>query len=491
MALILRSSRDVPHGRDYDQKFIRYQAYNALDGCLTVGVFDEMSTYITPETERVYAFERAMQGPAMTLQGRGIRIDEQARAKAVAEVEASEKKLETILNRIAHVWWGKPINPRSAPQLKEFLYNTLGLPEQKDHKTHKVSTGIDALETLKRSNPKFWSIFACILGARAMRKQLGFLNAKRSPDGRVRASFNVGATETGRWSSSANCYKEGLNYQNVFKKLRYIYVPDPGLIMGNADLAQAESRLVAYLSGDQGYIDAHLSLDTHTHVAKLVWPDVHWPGGPCTMCHDDPALRAVCKGCGHTGSEDVRISREPNFFRHFSRRDLAKRVQHGTNYGATEYMLARVLNISLSVAREILGRYKRAFPGIFGWQEDTKKELLLRGALTTPLGRTRQFYGRVWDGPTQREAIAHVPQSMVGDILNVGLYRIWRKLDGNGLWILNQGHDSILFQLDPSRKAELLPQVTKLMEVPFYINGQLVTIPADVGTGPNWLAASE
>lgn len=41
-----------------------------------------------------------------------------------------------------------------------------------------------------------------ILRARELRKLRSFIAARRSPDGRLRSSFNVGATTSGRWSFS-------------------------------------------------------------------------------------------------------------------------------------------------------------------------------------------------------------------------------------------------------------------------------------------------
>lgn len=446
----------------------RRWVYNALDTAVTFEVFETLEPRLDDWSRRVYTFERSMQNVAMTLQVRGIRVDEVAAQKAIKEVKAMEKRAQEVLDRIAEVWWGKGLNPRSPAQLKEFLYDVLRLPPQYDRKSGKVTTGLAALEALAKKAPWARIIIRAILRGRELRKQLSFLEAPRSADGRLRASFNVGATETGRWSSSRNAFNEGLNYQNVYKKLRYIFVPDPGLKMGQSDLEQAESHVVAMLSGDPGYIEAHKSFDTHTYVCKLVWPDLDWP-------NDE-------------GPQDVALASEPNFIRHFSRRDLSKRVQHGTNYGASEYVLSQILQISRADAKDAQDRYLKAFPGIKNWQDRIKLELRRYGWLATPLGRRRQFFDRVWESTTQREAISFVPQGTVGDILNVGLYRVWRDLDGRVLWLLNQGHDSILYQFDPAHEKSVVEAVEERLKVRFEIEGREVCIGVDTGTGENWLA---
>lgn len=470
MALIIRSPADLSAIDDLKLRSrVTYQVYNGLDAAITKGVWDNLYPKLDEDTGRVYRFSLGMQGPAMSLQVRGIRVDEKRVWKAIKEVEEREARAAIVLNKLAEVWWGKGLNPRSPQQLKPFLYEVLKLPPQRDKKG-KISTGIEAIETLQKKAPQYWTILRPILRLRELRKQLGFLRARRSADGAMRASFNVGATETGRWSSSKNAFGEGLNFQNVFKSLRYIFIPRPGLRMANADLKTAESMLVAYLSGDPEYIKAHLSFDTHTYVAKLIWPEAGWTGDP---------------------EHDKELAKKPGFYRHFSMRDLAKRVQHGSNYGASEFALARILHIPLQDARDLLNKYKRQFPGIFAWQERRKLELRKFGKVPTALRRWRQFYDRVWENSTQREAIAHEPQSLVGDILNIGLYRIWREMHGDGMWILNQGHDAVLFEYEPKREDEILERVTTLLRVEVPINGQTIVIPADVGTGANWLEAAD
>ena len=56
------------------------------------------------------------------------------------------------------------------------------------------------------------------------------------------------------------------------------------------------------------------------------------------------------------------------------------------------------------------------------------KELQATGNLITPFGRRRQFWGRLDDEHYARKAIAYLPQSTIGDLLNKGLYRVWSEL---------------------------------------------------------------
>lgn len=454
----------------------RDQAYNALDCCITAGVYEMLNAKLDPRnTQIVYDFERALQAPAMAMQLRGVAIDHAARDHAIKVLGKGMKRVKRALARASD---DPDFNPASPAQLKVLLYDKLGAQKQysKDAE-RKLTTDITALERIRDKAPKGTAtnlIARGVLQFRNYQKQRSTLKSKLSADLRMRCSFNVGATETGRWSSSGNCFREGTNFQNITKRRRNIFIADPGYLLGNRDLSQAESMIVAFLSGDKNYMAAHLDpeVDTHVAVAKLIWPDAEWTG--------DPAA-------------DLKLAKRPGFYRHFSRRDLSKRIQHGANYMGTKFTVAKVLHITQAEAQELLDRYFAAFPGIKLWHEQIRADLKRYGMLFTPLARKRQFFGRLWDEATVREAVAHVPQSMVGDICNTGLWNIWDALDngdpnrpGTGdLEILMQGHDAVLFQFKEDR-FDLALATEDCMSVEVEIDGRKLIIPTDLEVGHNW-----
>ena len=121
------------------------------------------------------------------------------------------------------------------------------------------------------------------------------------------------------------------------------------------------------------------------------------------------------------------------------------------------------------------------------------------GAITTPLGRHRFFFGRRDDPHTARQAIAFIPQSMVADILNAALWWVWKDLDTvgppRGVWdhpveLLAQVHDAILGQVWKGDDAALT-QVLRRMTLPVEIGGRTMTIPVEMMRGKNWGKASD
>ncbi|MCH7759210.1 hypothetical protein IID20_02550, partial [Patescibacteria group bacterium] len=124
-----------------------------------------------------------------------------------------------------------------------------------------VSTDREALETLMNVYIRVRPLLKLILEIRDLESMLRVVQSPIGADGRMRFSFNVAGTETGRWSSSGHWRNvltgtaKGSQFQNITKELRAMFIPDPGYVFVYPDLEQAESRGVAYLSGDENYID--------------------------------------------------------------------------------------------------------------------------------------------------------------------------------------------------------------------------------------------
>lgn len=163
-------------------------------------------------------------------------------------------------------------------------------------------------------------------------------------------------------------------------------------------------------------------------------------------------------------------------------------ITGNSNYRGQPPHMAKILKVQRSLIEAFQENYFQAFPGISRWHQTTASELHANGFLITPLGRRRFFLGRRYDDATLREAIAYRPQSTIVDILNIGLWRVWRS---NLVQVLGQIHDAILFQYPEHLEAELLPKVLELMRVPVPINGRVMEIPVEVSVGWNWAKAGD
>ena len=441
--------------------------YNGLDCCITRELFSVLRGKLRPDTQLIYNFERALQAPVLEMMLRGVRVDQTARDEAIEYYKERTALCQRRLNQIAEAVWGKPLNPRSSAQLKKFFYEALKLKVIYTRSKGKTVVSLNRA-TLERLAKQKWAALPAnlIMASRDSSKKLEFVQRKLSFDNRYRASFHVARTTTGRQSSSKGADGSGGNFQNWEDQLRKVFVSDLGMKFAYVDLAQAEARMVGALvyeaTGDPSYLDACESGDLHTITTKLVWPELPWTGDPA-------ADRAVA---------------ERKFYREYTYRAMSKKVSHGSNYYGKPFTLAVEAKVETKVMEDAQERYFKAFPRIRTWHAYVIRQLQLTGTLTTPLGRTRRFFGRLSDEDTWKKAIAYIPQSSIADILNLGLFRVWQRM--KEVQVLIQLHDAILIQYPEDQESTILSSISSILTFPFTIAGREVTIPCDIQVGWNW-----
>lgn len=457
--------------------FDRLNIYCGFDTLITSEVFENIRQQLDEYSSLVYVFERAMQSVAICMGRRGIRIDQDEHPKLLAELykrhfaltgmRKDEKGKWVIVDKAAPLQqfalalWDKPINYNSPVQLKELFYGSLELPYVYDKKGGKkvVTTNRDALEKFADRDLRARPIANAIMRARDIEGQIEVLERGIDQDGRMRFSFKVAGTETGRWASAKNVFGGGGNIQNITMRLRRLFIPDPGYVFLYADLKTAESIAVAYLSEDENYIKACESGDLHSQVAYDIW--------------------GVSKDKAKT----------EKWYRDFTYRDMSKRGGHLSNYLGSHFMMARALKITQKMALEFQDKYFTKYSKIPLWHQKEITELQSKGILTTPFGRKRTFWGRLSDEATKREAIAHKPQSMVGDYMNIGLWRVWNYLEPEGLQVLLQCHDAILTQVPKDKVDYFASRMVEYLRVKVLVNDRIMQIPAELKTGYNWAEA--
>lgn len=449
--------------------------YNCFDCCIT----DEVHTALVKKNPTYatssYDFIRAMQAPAMHMAYRGCLIDVNKRDELIRTLEKRKELFTSRLQRIVAAFWRADFNPNSPEQVKELLYDVMMCKAEykwdSATKSRKISVDKTCLENIQKSGVFYpLPIINHILAIRDLGKKIGTLKTGIDADNRMRTAYNVSGTETGRWSSNENVFGTGTNLQNITDELREIFIADEGMKMAYIDGEQAESRVVAYLSGDEAYIRACEEGDLHTFVTKMVWPELDWSDGDL---------------------EHNKYIAEQNFYSHFSYRDMAKRLGHGTNYYGSPYQMAKHVKVDKDIVVDFQERYFAAFPGIPAWHQTTATLLQTQGYLETPMGRRRYFMGRLDDDNTLKEAIAYVPQSTIGEWLNLALWKMWKTMDLTGeLQCMMQVHDAILVQypdISPEHQRAVLERAKSFLEFPITTQHGSFIIPANVeGVGWNW-----
>jgi DNA polymerase I-like protein with 3'-5' exonuclease and polymerase domains len=157
----------------------------------------------------------------------GMLVDQERVTELRTFVEEKTEKIRNLLYAIN----GAYFLTSSPKQVIDFLHKKLGLPTR-SNRENKVTTNEDALVSLvhyaqkemdarktdKSKQDWFFKLSAIklLLKVRGYEKLLSsYLNITTSPDGRVRSSYKISGTETGRWSASNYVDGTGFNAQTL------------------------------------------------------------------------------------------------------------------------------------------------------------------------------------------------------------------------------------------------------------------------------------
>lgn len=443
--------------------------YNALDCCITLEVLNALISQLDEVSSKTYEFSLALQAPILEMECRGVLVDREAIVRERSNLEAKILQLEEQLKEILELGIGVTINWNSPVQLMNLFYSVLGLPINRN----KGKPTVDE-KAMTKLRGYFYAepIVNHIMAIRQLKKNIGVLKTGIDPDNRIRTSYNIAGTDTGRLSSYKSAFGSGTNLQNITGDLRGIFISDPGYKFAYIDLQQVQSRIVGAICWnifhDGTYLDACESQDLHTLVCKFVWQDKDWSGD---LLKD----KKLAKGIFIPGT---------------SYRDAAKALGHGTNFYGKPQHMAQETRIPVALVTAFREKYLQVFPCInerFTW---TRNKLIKDGFITTMAGRRRWFFGRRWEEETFRAALAYEPQDVEAKILNSGMLGLWREAPEIHLAL--QMHDALLIQYPEEQENELVTKAMKLMEVeiPLLYNRTLL-VPTEAFVGWNWQYASQ
>lgn len=503
----------------------RFAAYACLDATGTREIYDKLRPQMSEKQERIYKWTMAQLGPAIVMGRRGIKIDQEAQAKAIKELgKACDKAVEAAQQHslVLEVWDGTQINsgkcqkatrkdgrhkwpagipdgperrcvdcnesriiaapyePGSNDQTAHLLYDLLKI-QAPGGKSGERAVDEDSLDTvrryvagLKQKHQGVEELIGLILEVRDCVKQLGTLRTPLSPLGRWHATFKPFGTWTGRFSSKRDPFELGANAQNIGEQHRHIFVADPGKRMGYADLKTAESLVAGYLAGDEDYVAAHKG-DVHTRMTRLLWPEeLPWTG-------DDKKDKKIAQSnypdWDQAEGHDYRFQ--------------AKRIVHGSTYGQSPYGIARLMHIPVRVASSAQAAFFSAFPRLREWQKYIYARVVEGLPIVTPFSREVTLLGRPWDEHTYKQGLALTPQSAVGDVLNTALFRVYSQHDPDLVWLLAQIHDAILSEWDEKNEDKAIEAIASAMRVELPVRDiygvtRTCVIGCEMAVGYNW-----
>ncbi len=390
------------------------------------------------------------------MQARGIALDVGYLRAMAEEVRTQMEALRAEIHRLA----GEEFNLNSPPQLRQILYEKLGLSPGKRTPKGQLSTDASVLERLRDRHP----IVAAILSWRELDKlhstYLEALPRQVDPvDGRVHTTFNQTGAATGRISSA------NPNLQNIpartelGRRIRRAFVPgSPEQVLLVADYSQIELRILAHLAQDEGLRAAFESgQDIHAATAAAVY------GLPLDQV--DPQTR-----------------------------NRAKAVNYGLAYGMNAYGLASRLEITPEEAQAFIDAYFASFPRIKEYLDRQVARATAEGFTETLLGRRRYIPELQSSNPRVRDmgrrmALNAPIQGSAADVFKLGMLRVDRALRSSDLdcHMLLTVHDELVFEVEAARVEEAAALVKAEMEAAYELS---VPLRADVGWGPNWAEAT-
>lgn len=245
-----------------DFNWHQFHQYSGLDSCNTLEICLAQAPLIKQrKVEEVFRREMDLCYPLISIELKGMLIDQSCRGKINSELQAQIDKWQLFLTELCG-----SLNVNSPDQMKSYLFGQLKLPKRV--KDGKLSTDEDALLSLMHLQP---ALIKAILILRGLKKKQSFCNKKLSEDGRVRTTFKPAGTLTGRLSSSKSITGTGDNLQTIMKELREFFICDPGYILIQVDYAKAESWVVAYLAKDEKMIAALQGPDFHCTNASNIF----------------------------------------------------------------------------------------------------------------------------------------------------------------------------------------------------------------------------
>lgn len=468
--------------RKTDDKLTHY-SYCCKDACVTLEIQQQQDKHFTPQAREHYNFNMSILPALMFMEAKGILIDVEAREvlknQTLAERNETYVQMETLAK--------ESFNPASPIQLCKLLYQKMGFEPQykKEHgrKTTSLTTDVDAILNLCK---KFDSPFLkLLLKWRKLSKIAEQCEWAVNTDQRMRCSYNLVGTETGRLSCSKSVMDTGSNLQTAMKLIRKFFVADPSHFFFECDLSGADGWTVAAhcsAEGDDTMLEDYLFGLKPAQLLALMWEGFNIS----KLSRDD--LLSLWK------------SHPTPKWKYF----VCKMIQHGTNYGMQKQMMS---NNILKQSHKHTGEpiyvapkdceflqmlYASRYRGVLLYQRYIENQIKKHKQLTCASGNTRTFLGRTNDHSTIQAAYSHEPQGNTTYATNLAMRNLWydeENLDQTGSYIiqpLHSVHDALCGQFPVDRAEWAIGRIPRYFNNPISVRGITLTIPFEGHYGKFW-----
>lgn len=402
----------------------------------------------------------------------GQRIDVEYLEDLEFELDNLVAKAQQRLDRVSGKYWNPQLyaaatgakvkvdtefSPKSPKQLKWMLGEVMGYQVPATDALTMQQLMDDLERQGDEADPDAKEFMESILDVRKYSKYLETyvlgIRDVLCADNRVRCTFNLHGTETGRLSSS------NPNMQNIprNKMIKNLIVASPGKCLLQLDYSQAELRVLAMMSGDPALIDIYRSgRDLHDAVAEMMFGE---------GAHKDKELRT-----------------------------LAKTINFGIAYGRGAGSIATTFGKTMNEAKEIIERWFKPMPKVREYIYERRRMANRGDPCVTIFGRERHFV--ITDAELnhiQNEYINTPIQGTASDFTMLSLLNIHDYLETH--WkgkaqLVSTVHDSIILEVedDPTVIAEIGNDCVNIMaNTPLeFVPDCPVPFVADAEIGYKW-----
>lgn len=331
---------------------------------------------------------------------------------------------------------------------------------------------------------------------------------ERSPDGRIRVSFNAHKVDTGRFSTPTpreearfsgqvrwNLHSIPATYDKkkpeCMRRMREIIRVSEDKVLYAIDYSGVELRIVTNLSGEPKWVEEFFrcsECDTKFDKGQGTAPPPHF----CPKCGSDKigdlhTLTALAiYGEGAKDSPDFK-----------QKRQSSKALNFAMCYGGGGSAAQRAVGVDKEEGWRIKNQFDKSYMGLRRWwgkQHDTARRWTY----------VRTAFGRKYPLPdilntdsgfrskAERNAVNGPVQGTSADIMKLAMVLIYREFKKRG-WLRRAKaivtiHDELVFEVDGDIAEEMVDVTVPLMvEKTVAPLGWLVPLKVDIEFGQDWL----
>ena len=417
---------------DIPKKWLDHYCRLDVNGCYKL--FVRQLLLLHKNKQLPLLFVRCMfTAPLADIATKGMFLDKE---KVTSLYISKMKELNELEQKFAQMTGN--INPKSNPQMVDYLYNRLGFEVAKDYRGNPMmtpkgdsySTDVAAMDALKATNKEqrdFLNLRKELVKARdTIAKYVGhFYNCIQDNEEPIMyADFNQTRTQTHRLSSTGSSgYR--VQFQNIDSDYKNLFTTRyPGWSFAEHDEGQLEYRCAVDMGNDSaGKEDIKNKVDAHAFTANII----HSTKWKAANAKEDKAL-----------IKKIRTD---------SKKDTFKPLYGGQSGTKSQQRYYKA--------------FKEKHQGITAWQQDNISTVLSTGKLRIPSGLI--FY---WPNTRVTHTGYVVNTAMIcnypvqsfatADIVPIGVTFFWHRLRAAKLqsFLVNTVHDSALGEVHPDEKEE-------------------------------------